>query len=72
MGISLKELVFLETKSIFSIIPQFYYSQKIPATKGFIKMCADALIFTLPYRIWLSIVIVHEKSVIFASFFQNI
>ena len=27
---------------------------------------------TLPYRVWLSIVIVHEKSGFFASFFRNI
>ena len=28
--------------------------------------------FTLPYRVWSSIVIVHEKSVFLASFFRNI
>ena len=32
----------------------------------------DILIFTLPYRVWSSIVIVHEKSVFLASFFRNI
>ena len=29
-------------------------------------------VFTLPYRVWSSIVIVHEKSDFFASFFRNI
>ena len=28
--------------------------------------------FTLPYGVWSSIVIVHEKSVFFPSFFRNI
>ena len=30
------------------------------------------ILFTLSYRVWSSIVIVHEKSGFFASFFRNI
>ena len=29
-------------------------------------------LFTLPYRVWSSIVIVHEKKCFFPSFFRNI
>ena len=36
------------------------------------KLFHFLLVFTLLYRVWTSIVIVHEKSEFFPSYFQNI
>ena len=40
--------------------------------RSYIKYRKTHTFFTLPYMVWSSIVIVHEKSGFFASFFRNI
>ena len=60
--------VFLKKKKFeLDVVFQRYWN------KTYLSILLNYCIFTLPYSVWSSIVIVHEKSVFFfASFFRNI